>query len=117
MRDVHDLTNDEIVEAIANCGIFGVDVGTDLDDDCDPSPLAEHLALELGLVGEEEAPTDRVAVRLLLDRIWILANVGDPVACHTGTTICLTLEYWAKRLAHKTEGQCRDILYAGQSDR
>lgn len=113
LRDVHALTDDEIVEAIAKCGIFGIDVGTNLDDDNDPSGEAVAMAFELGLIGEENGAEDMHIVRLLLSRIWIAANQGSIVEAHIGTTICLTLDYWAERLAHRSKEQCRQILYTG----
>lgn len=111
--DVHTLTDDEIVGAIARHGIFGIDVGTDLDDDNEPSGEAVAMAFELGLIGDEVGAEDMQVVRLLLSRIWIAANQGTIVEAHLGTTICLTLDYWAERLAHRSKEQCRQILYTG----
>lgn len=115
-RTIDEVTDDEIVEAIAKSGIFGIDVGTDLDDDKEPSGEAVAMALGLGLIGEEEREDDIYNVRLLLSRIWSAANRGAIVEMHLGTTICLTLEHWAERLANKSKGQCRQILYTGTAE-
>jgi len=115
IKSIDTLTDDDIIAAIAECGVFGIDLGTDADDDNEPSGEAVVLAMRLCLIGDEREPEDAYIVRRLISYIWMLENNHPLVEAHLGTTICLSLDYWAERLANKTKAQCRRILYTGQS--
>lgn len=103
-RAVSDLTDDEIVDAIASNGLSGVNWSPDAD--------GEDRGV-LTLLGIDYSDDARYALR---ERIAELRDAG-PVPrlrwCDGPECYILGLSHaeWAKRLAHRTADEIRKILW------
>jgi hypothetical protein len=104
-KKVHDLTNDEIVDAVAGVGLLGFSL-----DDFEPDSTFTSLCVELcGLSDDEQ--TDDVLSQIegpMVNRLNALAEAGRILK--DGDTVCLSPAEWARRLSGKAEREIRDML-------
>lgn len=104
-RKVHELTADEIVDAVARIGFLGFTL-----EDMEPDSTFESLVVELCALSDEER-TDDVLSQIegpMVNRLNALQDAGR--LCVNGDVVCLSAAEWARRLVGKTEEEIRLAL-------
>ena len=104
-RKVHELADDEIVEAVANTGFLGFTLA-----DFEPDSTFTSIIVDLCDISEAEQ-TDDVFSQIegpMVNRINALASTGRIYV--DGDLVCLSSTEWARRLVGKTEEEIRLAL-------
>jgi hypothetical protein len=104
-RHVHDLTDDEIVDAIASTGFLGFTLA-----DFEPDSTFTSIVVELCDLSDAEQTDDVFyeAEGLMVNRINALASTGRIYV--DGDMVSLSASEWARRLVGKTENEIRELL-------
>ena len=114
MRRVEDLSDDELVEAVAAFGMNGLNTATPFLEDEDP---CLEMAVSLGVLdGEEHSTSEEVAdvevnvVEDLINRLTTLAEAEEHIEGVGDTWIRITAQEWGRRLAGKTAEEIESLL-------
>ena len=104
-RKVHELTDDEIVDAIAGTGFLGFTLA-----DFEPDSTFTSLVIELCKLSDEES-TDDVLSEIegpMVTRLNALASTDRILV--DGDMVCLSAQECARRLVGKTEEEITKAL-------
>jgi hypothetical protein len=112
IRSIHDVTDDEIIDAIAVHGLLGIDL-----DDAQDGNAIERACLELGLVGKDELnPFANSDVDVLMaERMHSLDTCTDDARVYVPVAnyFMLTPLEWGRRLAGKSADEITKALRGG----
>jgi hypothetical protein len=110
IRRIEDVTDDEIVNAIAECGIDGLD-----NEDPWEGNAFEQVCLDLRLVNADSNSDDISNAEMeLSDRIGTLEDAGR-LSNPCGDRIYLTAQEWGPWLAGKSAAEIVAALRGGKS--
>jgi hypothetical protein len=103
-RKVHELTDDEIVDAVAGTGFLGFTLA-----DFEPDSTFESIVVELCALSDQDR-TDDVLSEIegpMVNRVNALASTGRILL--DGDLVCLSSTEWARRLVGKSEDEIAKV--------